>query len=396
MSVDLTRLVEEKVQKHAAAAIALSDDLAAHPEISDEEFESSRKMAEMLTAAGFEVEYPFCGYPTAFSAVLDNGDGPSIAVMAEYDALPDIGHACGHNVHGAMSVLAGLALRELKDVFKGKVYVIGTPAEEMDGAKIGMAERGVFDRMDLAVMIHSNAEGLSHSTMALLALKGYDFVFKGQTAHAAASPWGGRNALVAARKFLDLVDARRQGFMTDVRFNGIFLDGGRAPNIIPERAEVRTEIRAESSARVESMMEAVLNCARGAALALDCEVEWKPYLSDFADMVRNKPAEDAMQRIFEGLGVEVSPVLPPSGSSDVGNVSYRCPSIQPLLAITRESYNLHTIEFARTTLLPEAHKALVLGARALALLALEVMNDSGLRDAIRADFIREKEAKSKT
>lgn len=388
--------VKETVRKHSETAIALSDDLGRHPEISGEEFESSRKIAEMLSQAGYRVEYPFCGYETAFRALLDNGEGPSVAILVEYDALPDIGHACGHNVHGAMSVLAGLALADLKTHFKGKIHLIGTPAEEMDGAKVGMADQGVFDTVDLAMMIHSHSGGVGQPTMKLLALKGWDFTFKGQTSHAAAAPWAGRNAVSAARKFLDLADARRQSFTTDIRFNGIFLDGGRASNIISERAEVRTEMRAETVARVEVAMEAIVNCAKGAALALDCAVEWKPYMSDFADMVCNEPAENAMQSILEGLGIKMSPSSPPGGSSDMGNVSYRCPAIQPLLSITREPCNLHTVAFAEASMRPEAHAALQTGAEALVSMALLVMVDEDLRSSIRNAFHKERESKSKT
>jgi amidohydrolase len=376
------------VARHASAAVALSDDLAAHPELSAQEFESSRKMADLLASAGYDVESPYCGYPTAFRASLDNGEGASVGILAEYDALPEIGHACGHNVHGTMSVLAGLALRDLRKYFQGKIFIIGTPAEEMDGAKIGMAKRGVFDELDLAMMFHCCGGGIGEPAMNLLALSGYDFTFKGCTAHAAASPWAGRNALAAARKFLDLVDARRQCFTPDVRANGIFTDGGLLTNIIPDRARVRLEVRGGTSRRLDSALEGVLRCARGAALALDCDVEWNPFLSDFADMVRNRPAEETMRDIVEALGFRVSSsASPAAGSSDMGNVSYRCPAIQPLLPITDESFSLPTPEFAGATIRAQAHDALLLGAEALGAMALRVLNDPPLREAIREDFL---------
>ena len=148
---ELKEKIKEAVNKHLDTAIALSKDLAEHPELPYQEFESSRKMAEILKEAGFEVTYPYAGYDTAYCAKLDNGDGPSVALLAEYDALPEIGHGCGHNLHGSLSVLSGLALMDLKDKFKGKLYVIGTPAEEENGAKIGMAEQGIFDDMSMAV-----------------------------------------------------------------------------------------------------------------------------------------------------------------------------------------------------------------------------------------------------
>ena len=151
--------VEKAVKGHLPKALELSRSLREHPELPDQEFESSRKMVEILKEAGFEVTYPYAGYETAFHALLDNGDGPEVAILTEYDALPEIGHGCGHNLHGSLSILTGLALKDLKDSYKGKLHVIGTPAEEENGAKIGMAAQGIFDNMSLAMMMHSWSGG---------------------------------------------------------------------------------------------------------------------------------------------------------------------------------------------------------------------------------------------
>ena len=204
--------IQEAVKKHEKEAAALSDHLAANPEVAYEEFNSSRAMADLLKQAGFQVTYPFAGYDTAFCGVLDNGDGPSVAILTEYDALPGIGHGCGHNLHGSLSILTGLTLMELKEHFRGKVYVVGTPAEEASGAKITMASDGIFDEMDLAVMMHSGPGGVCMPNTDSMSLRGCIIEFFGQTAHAAACPWQGRSALAAARKFFDLVDARRECF----------------------------------------------------------------------------------------------------------------------------------------------------------------------------------------
>ena len=202
----------QAVERNHAAAIALSDDLAAHPELPDQEFRSSQKIVSLLEQAGYQVEYPYLGYPTGFHAVLDNGDGPSAAILVEYDALPGLGHACGHNVHGSMAVLAALALAELRDRFQGQVHVFGTPAEEEAGAKVGMADQGAFDGMALAAMVHSWSGGTGTADMDVLSLTCYLVEFRGQAAHAAGAPWDGHGALAAARKFLDLADARRECF----------------------------------------------------------------------------------------------------------------------------------------------------------------------------------------
>lgn len=151
--------IQKAVEKHFDKAVELSHYLKEHPELPDQEFVSSKAIVEILQEAGFQITYPFAGYGTAFHAPFDNGDGPEIAVMTEYDALPEIGHGCGHNLHGSLSVLTGLALKEMKDYFKGKVHVIGTPAEEENGAKAGMSEMGIFDNMSLAMMMHSWSGG---------------------------------------------------------------------------------------------------------------------------------------------------------------------------------------------------------------------------------------------
>ena len=394
MSDTITDAVKEAVKRHHAAAIALSEDLGDHPELPEEEFESSRKIVQLLREAGYEVEYPYLGFPTAFDAVLKNGDGPEVAIMVEYDALPEIGHACGHNLHGALSVLAGLALMDLKDRFKGTVRVIGTPAEEADGAKVGMAEQGVFDGMAAAMMMHSMGGGVSQPDMDALSLRCYTVSFKGQTAHAAAAPWEGRSALAAARKFLDLIDARRECFTSDIRVSGIITDGGKATNIIPDHAEVQVEFRTSSMAGLKNLDDTILKCAKGSALAMDCEVEWKPALADFADMVRVPALEDEIERMFRERGMPVEAVSPPIGSTDVGNVSYRCPAIQPLIAITDEPYVLHTVEFARAARQPQAHRAMAAGAEMLALLALKVLCDDTFRKEVQDDFVCRRDRKS--
>jgi amidohydrolase len=388
LSDNLADAVREAVARHHAAAIALSEDMGDHPELSAEEFESSRKIVELLKNGGYEVEYPYLNYETAFDAVLRNGDGPKAAIMVEYDALPEIGHACGHNLHGALSVLAGLALADLRDHFRGTVRVIGTPAEEADGAKVGMADKGIFDDLSVAMMMHSMGGGISQPDMDALSLRCSTVTYKGRTAHAAAAPWEGRSALAAARKFLDLADARRECFTPDMRVSGIITDGGRATNIIPDRAEVKIEFRTDSMARLNDANEMILKCAKGAAMAMDCEVSWKPALSDFADMVRVKALEDEAERLFKEKGMPVEPVSPPIGSTDVGNVSYRCPAIQPLIAITGKPYALHTVEFARATREAEAHRAMATGAEILARLALKVLCDDGFRKEVHDDFVR--------
>jgi amidohydrolase len=390
---DIQECIREAVQKHWEEARELSDDLGAHPELSDQEFESSRKIVELLRENGFEVEYPYLGFPTAFRGIVANGDGPRVALMVEYDALPEVGHGCGHNLHGSLVVLAALALKELAARFRGSIHVIGTPGEEVAGAKIGLAEKGAFDGCVAALMMHSTGGGVCQPDMDALSLRCYNMEFRGKAAHAVAGPWEGHSALAAARKFIDLVDVRRECFTPDIHFNAIFLDGGKAPNVIPSYAALRVEFRTDSLAKLEALDETIAKCARAAAMALDCEVSWVRYYEDFADMVRVKPLEDEMERILLSLGQKVEAVSPPIGSTDVGNVSYHCPSLQPLIAITKEAYALHTLEFAAATMKREAHEAMAVGARALTELVLKLLGDEAFRRAVEEDFTRRRDAK---
>lgn len=377
------------VNVHLNEAISLSEYLCDNPELPYEEYLSSKEIVNVLEKQGFQITYPFAGYNTAFCACLDNGEGPKIALLTEYDALPEIGHGCGHNLHGALSVLTGLTLSELRSSFKGKLFVIGTPAEEENGAKIGMAEKGIFDDFSLAIMMHSWAGGYSHPNMDVLSLRCYVVEFHGEASHAVAAPWEGKSALAAARKFLDLIDARRECFTPDIHVNSVILDGGKAPNIIPNYAKIRMEFRTNSMKRLEQVDDMIRKCANGAAMALDCNVTLNYGLSDFYDMVRVKTLENSIVSEFEKFQIPHLPVLPPTGSSDVGNVSYHCPTIQPLLSISKNSLALHTSAFRDATKMPEAYHSLKQGAAVMADLILKVFNDACYRDLIKTDWEKE-------
>ena len=381
------------IEKHWQQAVELSDDLYAHPELPDQEFRSSQKVVDMLRAAGYEVEYPYMGYPTGFRAVLKNGEGPSAALLIEYDALPELGHACGHNAHCAMAVLAALALAEAKDQFQGTVYAFGTPAEEENGAKIGMAAKGAFDGLSLATMIHSWSGPASISDMDVLSLRCYLVEFKGVSAHAVAGPWKGHSALAAARKFIDLIDARRECFTPDVHVNSVFKESGLQPSILPDRAVVRIEFRTDSMAKLEQVDEIIEKCAKGAAMALDCTVSFSKGTEDFADMVRVPVLEDAVEDLLHEMGRASEPVRIPNGSSDVGNVSYHCPAIQPMLTIGETFYALHTPEFREETLKEPAHQAIADGAKLLGSLVLRALTDEEFRDAAQKSYLAQKEKK---
>lgn len=389
--------LKELAGKLLPQASGLAKYLYEHPEISCKEKVSSAAMVKILKENGFAVTYPFMekelGYGTAFDAIIKHGDGPKAAIMVEYDALPEIGHGCGHNLHGSLSILAGLMLSKLpKDAFHGTLEVIGTPAEEDDGAKLHFASAGVFDDCDLAIMMHSGSQ-ISRSDTSASALRCYIVEFFGQVAHAAGAPWNGCNAVTCARKFLDLVDARRDTFHPGTIFSSVILDGGRQPNVIPDYAKVRLEFRYAAKPELERLDRIVRNCAKGAAIALDCKEKFTLGFPDFYDMVQVPALEQKITELFTQWGEPVLPPLPARGSTDVGNVSYHCPAIQPKIRITDEPYATHTVAFREATQTPFAQKQMAMGAVVIAQIVLEIFNNKAFREQVREDF--EKALKSK-
>lgn len=364
--------------------------IGAHPEIGEKEFETSKRLAGILNDAGFETQYPYLEMPTAFNAVKRTGEAPVYALLTEYDALPGIGHACGHSLHGMMSVFAGIALAETLGDFPGTLRVVGTPAEETNGAKVTMSAKGVFDDVDLAAMIHSDA-GKSKVVYNCLAMDSFEFTFTGKTAHAAASPWEGRNALNGAQLFFHAVDMMRQHIRPEMRIHGVIKEGGLAPNIVPDKAVVHFYFRGPKRKILDDVVKKMFDCARGAALATQTEVAWRKNEFSFDDMLPCPVGEEAFTRIFEELGETVVVPTESGGSSDVGNVSYRCPTLQPRLAIVPQTLALHTVEFEKVVVSgPAMKKALKTGTRALARMGLRLFADTTLREALHKSFKEQK------
>ncbi|MBN2875868.1 MAG: M20 family metallopeptidase [Spirochaetales bacterium] len=381
----LIQVIDAAIDARAAEAVALSDAMAADPEISEQEFRSSKAHVDFLQKSGFAVEYPFYGLPTAYNGTIVTGKNGRVSLLAEYDALPGIGHACGHNVHGAMSLLAGAGLAPVMPELGGELWVTGTPAEETNGAKITMAAGGLFDDVDLALMIHSTNRNC-RVRYRCLAMDGIEFRFKGKTSHAAASPWDGRNALNGAQLFFHAIDMMRQHVRPDVRMHGIYTDGGKACNIVPEAATVHFYFRSPHRVQLNAILEKAYNAAKGAAMATETEVEYSSFELPFDELVPNDSAETMMENVYREMGVSFGPGSGPEGSSDVGNVSQHCPTLQPTLPIIDELYSLHTREFAEATVGPMAHQAIVTGAKILARASLKAFLDPDLRLAMRKDM----------
>jgi amidohydrolase len=392
---DLWKKAEAEIERQAPAAFEVSDWEAAHPEIGGEERSAVQHHRDFLEQRGFSVELPAWNIETAYKGVLKgSGAGRKAALMVEYDALEGLGHGCGHNVHGAMSLLAAAGLAAVMPEIPGELQVLGTPAEETYGGKVVMAERGAFDGLDFAIMIHS-AGGYSYVPDRALACRGYEFTFEGKSAHAAGSPWNGRSALNGARLLLDAMDMWRLQMRPETRIHGIITEGGAYPNIMPERAVVRFHLRAPDKAMEDELVEKALNSARGAALCTETRVSWKLFEEPFDSIKPNAAGERMVQAIYDEMGIPTLKSREAGGSTDVGNASWRCPAMQPLLDITDGvPTTAHTREFVSCCTSPAVHPKIVTGAKILAKAVLTVLTDDETAAAIMADFKKQQPAVS--
>ena len=384
--LEMKEKIAEAVKANLQDAIALNDDLADHPELSGEEYESSRKIVELLKHKGFDVEYPFAGLPTSFKATYGRNDHKyKVAIMTEYDALPGIGHACGHCVSGAISVLAGIAASKLQDALDADIDVIGTPVEETDGAKCALIKKGVFDHYDMAMMIHLYDQNLIYCTLNGLA--SYLYTFHGKAAHASAAPWDGINALNAAELMFHGTECLRQHVTPDVRIHGVIRNGGEAPNIVPEEASAEFYVRALDLDYMMDVVRKVDDCAAGGALATQCTWDKVETAATYANMRRNYTGEDALREIYEELDIDINGDHEKIfGSSDAGNVSFVCPTFHPTLQIVDRGVPIHTREFAQAVKTERAHEAIALGANVIALQIAKIFSDENKIKQMKADF----------
>ncbi|MBI5886456.1 MAG: M20 family metallopeptidase [Deltaproteobacteria bacterium] len=355
------------------AITAQSDEFHANPETGLLEHKTSAAMQRMLAKAGYSVESGVAGMETAFRAVLGTG-APSIALLAEMDALPGIGHGCGHNIAGMASVGAACALASVlpKPFDHGRVVVLGTPAEELGKGKVEMLKAGLFMGIDAAMMVH----GSSRRTIVkhFLGLIRLNFTFLGRTSHASAYPEEGINALDAVIQTFNSINALRQQFASDIRVHGIVTDGGRAPNIIPERASAAFFVRAGSLPALYTIRDKAVKCAEGAALATGCRLVCEEEGEMNAPMKINMAFVEVYRGALAELGLKEDPQPPEAhvGSSDIGNVSQVVPTIHPHIPI-REGINIHTREFADATVAPDGHRALMEGVNGLGLTVLDIL-----------------------
>lgn len=372
----------------APEIIRVSRTLYEDPELSLQEMRGAGLVCDLLAAGGFTIERGLAGMESSFRAGWGSGS-PTIALIVEMDALPGLGHACGHNVIAAASTGAALILRRLLPENAGRVVVLGTPAEELGIGKIEMLKAGCFGGIDFAMMVHpsSRRQVIKH----FLGLAKIRFTFHGKPAHAAAYPEEGINALDGVIQTFNAVGAMRQQLRQDVRVHGIITEGGVAPNIIPARAACYFYIRADDLPELERARERLKGCAAGAALATGCRLETDedPRVIAPLKILRSFYRLYSAQVARLGLVEADSPPDRNKGSSDIGNLSQVVPTIHPHVPIG-EGITIHSEGFARATVSPQGEAAAVEGATLLALTALALIYSPGLREEIVREFHEEK------
>ena len=386
---DQQDVINQSIDKNHELYIKTSQEIHANPEIGNEEVYASAKHVALLEQAGFDVTTAVAGHETSFYAVKDSGkEGPTIAYLAEYDALPGLGHACGHNIIGTTSVAAGIALAEAIPETGGRVVVLGTPAEEggpNGSAKGSFVRHGYLDDVDAALMIHPS--GKTATTGDSLAVDPLDFHFYGKPAHASGSPHLGINALDAVIQLFTGISALRQQLPSDVRIHGIITHGGDAPNIIPEYASARFYIRATSWQKTVEVSNKVRNIAEGAALATGATVEIERFQNEVKDLVLNSVLDSVLEEELSALGEVVhTEKREGKGSTDAGNISYAVPTAHPYIKIGPDDLIAHTVEFREAAKSELGDQALIIGAKALASTGYRLLSDAELLHRVRQQF----------
>jgi amidohydrolase len=380
------QLVRDEVDRRSDLLLDTSHRIHARPELAFEEHAAHDLLAGVLEGEGLAVERSAYGVPTAFAAEAGI-DGPTVAVLCEYDALPGIGHACGHNIIAAAGLGAGLAAAAIAAEAGGRVRILGTPAEEGGGGKILMLDAGAFEDVDAALMIHPAGRDLrSMSTLAIAQLRA---AYTGRASHAAAAPHQGRNALDAAVLGYLNVAALRQHIRSDERIHGIFTDGGDKPNIVPATAATYWYVRSPRLDQLEDLKARVEACLQAGAAAAGCTIEltWEP--RPYAEVRDNDPLLDCYAANSADLG---RTLITPTGSSavagstDMGNVSYAVPSIHPMIQVSTPDVAIHTPAFETFAGGPEGDRAVIDGAKAMAMTVADLWLGDGVLDRVRQAF----------
>lgn len=373
--------------------VSVSHAIHANPELAFEEKFASSLLTKTVEGHGLAVERGAYKVDTAYVSEFGPAGTPVMSLLSEYDALPGIGHACGHNIIATAGLGAALGLSKLGPKLKGRVRYMGTPAEERGGGKEVMAQHGAFQGVDASMMVHP--AGFDMVTMPCIALSEVEVVYHGRAAHASAMPFRGLNALDALVTAYQTIAQLRQHIQQTERIHGIVVDGGMAPNIVPERASGRFYVRARDGVELATLKKRVQACFEAGALATGTRLEAHWGRVDCLDLKTNWPLANAYEANAKTLGRELMDpgLLPPglAGSTDMGNVSHRVPSIHPMIQVSPPSVVIHNAEFTAYAKSERGDQAIVDGAKALAMTTLDFFASVELRDAAKADFAKSKD-----
>ncbi len=382
---ELKRAICQSIDRRMVTLIELSHSVHATPELAFEEWKSSAMVAAAAEEAGLIVQRGAFGLPTALAAEFGEGDH-AVAVLSEYDALPDVGHACGHNIIATIGLGAALALRDLGADLPGRIRWLGTPAEERGCGKEIMARHGAFEGVSAALMVHP--AGINAKAFRAACLCELEAVFKGRSAHPAINPSDGRNALDAAIGSYQAMAALRQHLPAGDQVSAVLTEGGRAPNVIPHRSVLRVFVRAPDAERLRTIKARVEACMTGGAVSAGCEVECHWNEADYLSFKINEPLADAYELNARQLGRDdFVPVHKlPVGGGDIGNVSHRVPTLHALISCSPRSVRLHDPEFATWAKSERGDRAALEGAKALAMTAIDFLSNAKVRSAAEKAF----------
>jgi len=362
----------EEVDRLESQLREVSQDLFDHPEVKFEEVHAVGRLSETLREAGFDVEVGVAGLDTAICAVHPEiSDGPTVAILGEYDALPEIGHACGHNLIAAGGLGAALAVGAVKSNLPGTIVFFGTPAEEGGGGKVAMIDAGLFDGVDAAMMFHPASYTLvGRGSLAITEVK---IAFRGKPAHASAYPEEGINALDAVIQTFNGLNALRQHIKDAARIHGIITDGGLKPNIVPEHAAAEFYVRAPETEYRDELLVKLRNCAEGAARATGATLEWSEVGHAYKAMKPNMPLVDAYVANLTELDWSIDEAPPAMGSTDMGDVTQLVPGMHPYIAICEPDVVGHSREFAEASASERGAQGMLIAAKALAMTAVDIL-----------------------
>jgi len=388
--IDIAKIKQQvcaDIDSRSADLISISHEIHAHPELNFQEKFAHEILTQYIADSKLKVDRGAFELDTAFDVSVRGGNGPTVAVICEYDALPGIGHACGHNIIAAAGLGAGVALSALAELCGGNFRLMGTPAEEGGGGKVELARKGAFKNIDAAMMIHPSDQDLAR--MNAIAIQQLFVRFEGLAAHAAVSPDKGKNALDAAVLGYMNVAAMRQHIRPTERVHGIFTKAGEKPNIVPREAEMDWYVRSDTIESLQPLKARIAKCLEAGAMAADCTISFDWQKNTYADLVDNLPLLTSYVQNSAQMGRALTTDLLPGtggGSTDMGNLSYLVPSIHPMLQVAPRGVSLHSAQFAEFTASKDADKAVLDGAKIMAMTAIDVWLSETLSSDVQQAF----------